>query len=69
MTRFIEYVDKRGDRSLVSLNLVESITDKNKSVIISFKGERVTLAISYETFKAWISEGDKSPILAAGNAL
>lgn len=69
MTRFIEYTNKQGRRLLVSLNLVDSVIDKNKEIIVYAGEESITLAISYNTFKAWLLEGDKSPILSAGNAL
>jgi|GEM_PF-4307091 hypothetical protein len=69
MTRFIEYTNKQGCRLLVSLNLVNSVIDKNKEIIVYAGEESITLAISYNTFKAWLLEGDKSPILSAGSAL
>lgn len=68
MTRFIEYTDKQGCRLLVNLNLVNSVIDKNKEIIVSAGEEPVTLAISYNTFKTWIQD-DKSPILSAGTVL
>lgn len=69
VTRFIEYTDKQGFRSLVNLDLVKSVVDLNKQVRIETDGECVTLSIAYETFKAWLNEGNKAPILSAGSAL
>lgn len=69
MTKFIEYTDRQGCRSLVSINLVDTVADNNKTIILSVNKESITLAIAYETFTAWIKDGDKSPILSAGTAL
>lgn len=69
MTRFIEYTDKQGVKSLVNLSLVNSVIDRNKEIILSIGEGNITLAISYNTFKTWLLEGDKSPILSAGYAL
>lgn len=53
----------------MSLNLVDTVADNNKTIILSVNKESITLAIAYETFTAWIKDGDKSPILSAGTAL
>lgn len=69
MVRFIEYTDYRGRKQLVNLNRICCIVDRNKTIDIVIGDCSVQLAISYETVKAWITEGSASPILSAGSAL
>lgn len=68
MSKFIEYTDARGVRSLVSLCHINSVIDRNKSIIVVLGDEKVNLPIAYSTFKKWIEEAESS-ILSAGTAL
>lgn len=68
MSKFIEYTDAHGVRSLVSLFRISSVIDRNKSILLILDDEKINLPIAYSTFKNWIDEGESS-ILSAGNAL
>lgn len=68
MCKFIEYTDKSGVRAIISLNSVERVIDNRKAIRVVLADEAVHLAISYDTFKAWLGEA-QSPILLGGTAL
>lgn len=68
MTKYIEYTNKNGVRSLVNLSQVNSVIDRNKTIIVVVNDEQVELPISYDSFKAWVKDNE-SPILPAGAAL
>lgn len=68
MTKYIEYTNKNGVRSLVNLSQVSSVIDRNKTVIVEVGDDNIELSISYDSFKAWVKDNE-SPILPAGAAL
>ena len=61
MTRFIEISDISGNRHLINLSAIASVEDRRKMIVLRFVNPAqtpVSLSISYESFKAAVSEGD-----------
>lgn len=67
MNKFIEFTDKSDKRTLVNLNCIKKVIDRNKSIIVELGEESFELPLAYESFKTWI--GDNKPIQQCGHVL
>lgn len=68
MTKFIEFTDQDGNRTLANLNHIDTVIDESNTIVIFLNNNPIYLPVSYETFKRWINDV-QSAILEAGAAL